>query len=135
MGRVERALEIPKSIKYDTAKMDAWEDSILKNPPTLGYVGADFFSEPGARPLDVGSSAESLLIELLRYVAREDTTFVRGRITHKRYTAFNVARALQRQRAGLTPVMRLSAKTPLSPEQVDSLLRESLRRMTIRGTP
>jgi hypothetical protein len=103
-GRVSRPLKIPKSIRYDQVRLDAWIDSVHKDPPTLAYVGADHFTRPGARPLSVGSSAESLFIQLLWYVAGEDTVLARDMSNHKRFLASRIAWSLERQRAGLTPL-------------------------------
>ena len=109
-GRRRRPIEIPESIKHDRFRVDAFLDSIHKNPPTFAYVGADHWTRPGGRPLPVGSAAESLFIKVLWYVAGADTV-VPGRVyahrdrSGQRFRASNVARALQRQRAGL-PTLR-----------------------------
>ena len=111
-GRRVHSLSVPKMIMHDSVRVRAWEDSVLKSPPTLAYVGADHILKPEARPLTVGSSSESLFIQLLWYVAGSDTTLVRGRGTQKRFIASNVARALQRQRLGLTPLRRWGDLSP-----------------------
>jgi hypothetical protein len=115
-GRRERPIEIPESIKHDKVRVEAWMDSLHKNPPTFAYVGADHWSRPRGRLLPVGSSAESLFIQLW-YVAGADTV-VPGRVyvapdrSGQRFRASNVARALQRQRAGGRPGRYLHELSP-----------------------
>ena len=117
MGRLRRPGKIPKSIRYDSVRVRAWEDSFLRYPPTLAYVGVDHWSDPGGRPLLVGSPEESLLIRLLWYVAGADSV-PQGRVDEEpdrsgqRFRASNVARALERQRSGLAPFRRWDELSP-----------------------
>ena len=99
---------IPSAIRHDEARVDAWSDSIVQSVPRLSYIGAKHYQEPGARALAVGSSAESLFIQVLWKAADGDTVGTPlpgeqpspGRQA-KRLIAANIARALERQRAGL----------------------------------
>jgi len=116
-GRRSPEMRTPKSIEHDQTRMDAWVDSLLKSPPTFAYVGVDHWSRPGGRPLPVGSSAESLFIQLLWYVAGVDTVmpsrvYVEPDRSGQRFRASNVARALQRQRAGKTPLRHFHELSP-----------------------
>jgi len=98
----------PSSIRHDRARVDAWEDSIVQSAPRLAYVGAKHYRESGAMPLAIGSPAESLFIRVLWKAADGDTVGTPlpgeqpspGRQA-KRLIAANIARSLERQRAGL----------------------------------
>ena len=102
-GRLEPNTRMPEGIRGDSTRMSAWFDSLSRYPPELAYVGADHFLRPGAQPLLVGSSAESLFIDLLWYVAGPDTVLVPGRMIAKRFRAANVALSLELQRTGHEP--------------------------------
>lgn len=93
----------PESIRHDSARQDAWVDSVLRSVPSRVYIGVKYYREPAGRPLAVGSPAESLFIQLLWAAVGPDTVF--NYSSHKLQPgplAANIARALQRQRAGLT---------------------------------
>jgi hypothetical protein len=123
MGRNEPSARIPAAIEGDSARIEAWEDSTSRNPPSLAYVGADHFLKPGARPLPVRSKAESLFIQLLWYVAGPDTVLTRDQTSPKRFLASNVARALERQRAGLPPFRNWGEPSAAERSAMDSASR------------
>jgi len=92
---------MPESIRHDRMRSEAWVDSIMNSVPLLAYVGAKHFRATGARPLAVGSARESLFIHLLWNAIGADSVFKDSVQSHeKRPRAANVARMLQRQRAG-----------------------------------
>ena len=94
------------------ARLDAWADSVLWHTPYPLLVGAAYYSAADARPIAIGSSAESSFIQLLWYVVGADSEFIDAdRTHHKSPFAASVARCLQRQRAGL-PAMRLHRGDP-----------------------
>jgi hypothetical protein len=120
-GRPGHGVGVPRRtrgerMRGDWARVKAHLDSALRNPPTLAYVGAEDFRAPDARPLSVGSSAESLLIQLLWYVVGADTIYTAPLEpgVSKRLYAARAARGLERQRAGKTPF-------PLRISETDSL--------------
>lgn len=110
-GRPSDGIVVPEW--GDRDRVEAYLDSVFKNPPTLAYVGAEDYRAPGARPLSVGSSAESLFIQLLWYVVGADSVYSAplDRAVHKRLFASSAARGLQRQRAGKTPLRKSQADT------------------------
>jgi len=110
-GRPWEGVRVPEW--GDRHRVEAYLDSAFKNPPTLAYVGAEDYRAPGARPLSVGSSAESLFIQLLWYVVGADSVYSAplDPSVHKRLFAASAARGLQRQRAGKTPLRKSQADT------------------------
>jgi hypothetical protein len=123
-GRLEPDTRMPEGIRGDSTQMSAWFDSLSRYPPELAYVGADHFLRPGAQPLLVGSSAESLFIDLLWYVAGPDTVLVPGRMVAKRFRAANVALSLKRQRTGHKPY-RDAGEITAAEHRLEALQRET----------
>lgn|GEM_PF-5445705 len=112
-GRPGDGVGVPRWMRGDRDRVEAYLDSVFKNPPTLAYVGAEDYRAPGARPLSVGGSAESLFIQLLWHVVGADSVYSAPleRGVHKRLFAASAARGLQRQRAGKTPLRKSQADT------------------------
>jgi hypothetical protein len=105
----------PEPIRKDARRvkawMDAWEDSVSMVRPRLGYIHAEYPANPGAVPLPVGSSEESLLIEVLRSaVARETSATMSASERRKLEAASYVVAALQRQRGKLAANGRKSSE-------------------------
>jgi hypothetical protein len=82
-------------------------------PPRLAYVGAAYFRDSTARPLAVGSQEESLFIDLIWASIGADTVFDHPfRKPQPGPQAANVARILERQRAGIPLLGRRKPAMP-----------------------
>jgi len=107
---MRRMPEPPSSVRHDRDRLNAWADSVVQFTPRLAYIGATHYRAHGAMPLAVGSSSESLFIQLLWVAIGSDSVFIPPPGKHdKRPMAASVARLLQRQRAGL-PLMPATRK-------------------------
>lgn len=103
----------PASVRHDRARFDSWADSMVRANPMPVYIGAKHYREPGAVPLAIGSPDESLFIRILWSAIGADSVPTPTRIAKQRYgpRAAGVARALQKQRAGL-PAVRILFEMP-----------------------
>ncbi|HEX3112667.1 MAG TPA: hypothetical protein VHU20_05330, partial [Candidatus Eisenbacteria bacterium] len=80
--------------------MTAWSDSIAQSIRRRGYVGASQVTDPAARPLAIGSSAESLFIQVLWTAVMRDSVAMKTQGPRgKGLVAASVARMLETQRA------------------------------------
>ena len=105
------------SVRRDGTHSNSWVDSVVRATPIPVYIGAAHYRAAGAKPLAVGSSSESLFIQLLWMAVAADSVFIPPPGEHdKRPMAASIARAPQRQRAGL-PALRLFSEmsTPVAP--------------------
>jgi hypothetical protein len=75
-GAMREFPNIPKAIRGDSRRVNAWADSIAWAMPRQIYVGATYFRSPKARALAMGSSAESLFISTLESCAGLDSSAV-----------------------------------------------------------
>jgi len=90
----------PEAITHDPGAMTVWSDSIAQSIRRRGYVGARQVTDPAARPLAIGSPAESVFIQVLWTAVMRDSVAMK---THgprgKGLVAASVARMLETQRA------------------------------------
>jgi hypothetical protein len=90
----------PEAITHDPGAMTAWSDSIAQSIRRRGYVGASQVTDPAARPLAIGSSAESLFIQVLWTAVMRDSVAMKTQGPRgKGLVAASVARMLETQRA------------------------------------
>jgi hypothetical protein len=84
----------------DRVGFEAWVDSALNSAPRLAHIGGKHFRAPGVQALEVGSTRESLFVQLLWVAVGADSVF-RDTVwsSHKRPRAARVARILEKQRA------------------------------------
>lgn len=131
-GAMREMPDVPGSIRHDPNRLNAWADSVVEAVPRLAYFGASHFRAPGARPLTVGSSSESLFIQLLWSAIGADSVFIPppGK-RDKNPMAASVARALQRQRAG-EHALQSGAQSSLQAKRFRPL---PIRRLRAREVP
>lgn len=90
----------PESITQDPGAMTAWADSVTKSIRRHAFIGVKHFSDPGAKPLAIGSPEESLFVHVLWAAVMRDSVSMK---THgprgKGLMAAYVARTLEEQRA------------------------------------
>ena len=102
----------PDAVTHDGRAMTAWSDSVVRSIRRRAFVGAEHVADPGARPLAIGSPAESLFIQLLwSAVMRDSVSMASHGPRGKGLVAASVARMLEEQRG------RVGKEPTLSPGQ------------------
>jgi hypothetical protein len=94
----------PDAITHDPRAMTAWSDSIAQSIRRRGYVGAAQVTDPAAKPLAIGSPAESVFIQVLWTAVMRDSVAMKTEGPRgKGLVAAGVARMLETQRAQVGP--------------------------------
>lgn len=90
----------PGEITRDPSAMTAWSDSVAQAIRRHAFVGASRIDDPGAHALAIGSSAESLFIQVLWTAVMRDSVAMKTQGPRgKGLVAAAVARMLETQRA------------------------------------
>ncbi len=90
----------PAAITQDGRAMTAWSDSVAHSFRRHAFVGASRVDDPAAHALDIGSSAESLFIQVLWTAVMRDSVAMKAHGPQgKGLVGASVARMLETQRA------------------------------------
>jgi hypothetical protein len=63
----------PNYLKIGSSRFHAWAESVAQAQPRLVTIGADYPARVGAKPLPVGSEAESLFLVAVRSALTDET--------------------------------------------------------------